>query len=119
MRDCDHARRLIENELPNSHVRVGLDWEAYHGLDEIYAWLDEQLTRYNRILSAETVGYSYHGTEIRAVRLSHKAVRFFSRAIGHSLAYKEYKHFREIPPYLLKPIFMLGNGLHRQQPHGF
>lgn len=67
------VNRLIDDEQPkNFRVKSEFGWDEYQGLGETYSWLDQQLIKYKNVLSAETVGYSYHGTEIRAVRLSHK-----------------------------------------------
>lgn len=50
------------------------DFGVYHKLAEIYAWLDEQLEIHSNVLTAHTVGYSFEGRTIRAVKLSHKKV---------------------------------------------
>lgn len=65
---------LIDAEQPPGQTRATFGWESYHDLAEIYAFLDDLLARYPTVLTEHRVGYSHHGTEIRAVKLSHKAV---------------------------------------------
>ena len=59
------------------NVKAEFGWEKYNDLGEIYTFLDDSLSRFSNVLTSETVGHSYHGTEIRAVKLSHKTVAYF------------------------------------------
>lgn len=61
----------------------GFGWTAYYNLDEIYNWIDEQLVAYPQILTNLTVDYAYQGRAIRAVRLSHRSVRFSACGFVH------------------------------------
>lgn len=72
-------KSLIDAEQPPGQPRATFGWESYHDLAEIYAFLDDLLERYPTVLTEHHVGYSHHGTEIRAVKLSHRAVnsKFF------------------------------------------
>lgn len=50
-------------------------WTAYNNYTEIYKWLDELLETYPLILTSHSVGTTFQGREIRAVKLSHKEVK--------------------------------------------
>lgn len=65
---------IDQESASDATITAEFDWESYHTLDEIYAWLDQLLLDYPTILSPVTVGYTYEGREIRAVKLSHKTV---------------------------------------------
>lgn len=67
-------RRLIDNERPSGRATKAFGWTDYYDLEEIYAWLDDQIASYPAILSGLSVGQSYENRTIRAVKLSHKAV---------------------------------------------
>lgn len=55
-------------------LQEGFGWTSYHTHSEIYAWLDTLLVQYPTILTDHTVGSTFEGRHIRAVRLSRKAV---------------------------------------------
>merc|ERR1719414_1598397 len=44
-----------------------MDWEDYHDLDTIYAWLDELEATYDS-LTTEVIGQSYEGRDQRVVK---------------------------------------------------
>lgn len=69
----ENVQQLINNENPPRSKRNGFGWDSYHTLDEMYEWIDGMVAQYSDILSVETVGQSYEGREVRAVKLSHKA----------------------------------------------
>lgn len=71
---------LIDNEQPATRAS-DFGWTAYHNLDKIYEWLDEQLITYPNLLTNLTVGLSYQNRTIRAVRLSQKAVSILKCSI--------------------------------------
>lgn len=52
------------------------DFGIYHNLSDIYAWLDQILEEYPRVLTPYNVGYSFEGRTIRGLRLSYKPVKF-------------------------------------------
>lgn len=49
-----------------------MEWTQYHGLYDIYYWLDNLAVEYKRIVTAYTIGYSYEGRPIKAVKISAK-----------------------------------------------
>lgn len=65
------GHRFIDNEQPRIYSSV-FGWKAYYRLGTIYEWLDEQIEKYPQLLTNLTVGKSYQGRAIRAVKLSHK-----------------------------------------------
>lgn len=67
--------RLIDSEYRATHTKDdSFTFDSYHDLASINIWLDEQLELHSNVLTGITVGYSFEGRTIRAVRLSHKAV---------------------------------------------
>ncbi|XP_055600315.1 zinc carboxypeptidase-like [Uranotaenia lowii] len=70
----ENVQNLIDNERPRKAFRAAtLDWTDYYTLDEMYGWIDTMVQQHSQILSVESVGKSYEGRDIRAVKLSHKA----------------------------------------------
>lgn len=67
--------RLIDNERPKVQSRA-FDWTDYKNYTEIYDWLDEQLAAFPNILTGLTIGTTFEGRPIRAVKLSNKAVSY-------------------------------------------
>lgn len=65
--------RLIDNEESVNYAGE-FGWKAYYTLEQIYAWLDEKLLQYPNVLTNYTVGTSYEGRTIRAVKFSKKSV---------------------------------------------
>ncbi|XP_039434693.1 zinc carboxypeptidase-like [Culex pipiens pallens] len=65
-------QKLFDDEQRKSK-REGFEWENYHHLEEIYAWLDELLGQYPDVLTPITAGNSYEGRPIRGVKVSYKA----------------------------------------------
>lgn len=63
----------MDNEL-NRAAPLEFGWEGYYPLDRIYEWVDKQLVAYPNILSNLSVGTSFEGRTIRAVKLSHNPV---------------------------------------------
>ncbi|KAJ6643131.1 Zinc carboxypeptidase A 1, partial [Pseudolycoriella hygida] len=61
---------LMDLQQPIIAPKSGYEWELYHSLDEIYAFLDELLEQFPTFLTPFTVGYSYENREIRGVKLS-------------------------------------------------
>ncbi len=66
--------RLIDAETPAVEPK-SIDWTGYNNYTTIYAWLDELLEAHPNILTSQLIGSTYQGRPIRAVKLSHKAVR--------------------------------------------
>lgn len=64
---------LIDNENPKARS-VEFDWTSYYTLNEIYDWLDVQLTNYPDILTSFVVGESFQNRTIRGVKLAHNEV---------------------------------------------
>lgn len=72
---------MIDSEQPRIAPPT-FGWKAYYNLDQIYEWIDEQLVAYPEILTNLTVGQSYQGRTIRALKLSHNAVSgIFNKSI--------------------------------------
>ncbi|KAJ6648918.1 Zinc carboxypeptidase, partial [Pseudolycoriella hygida] len=65
------VRSLIDAESPTTGPKE-FGWTAYNNYTEIYKWLDDLLVEYSGILTDYTVGTTFQGREIRAVKLSHK-----------------------------------------------
>lgn len=65
---------MIDAETPTIRPRA-FGWTAYNNYTEIYDWMDGLLQQYSSILTSHLVGETYQGRPIRAVKLSHKAVR--------------------------------------------
>lgn len=68
---------MIDNERPKRLSRAdrAFDWTDYMTYTEIYDWLDEQILAYPTLLTNLTIGTTYEGRNIRAVKLSYRAVR--------------------------------------------
>lgn len=49
-------------------------WKKYYNLDAIYAWLDQLLEKYPKVLTNYNYGKSYEGRTLRAIKVSHKEV---------------------------------------------
>lgn len=69
----DNIHRLIDTEQPST-IPLQLGWKAYYTLQQINDWLDEQLLAHPDILTNLTVGKSYEGRTIRAIKLAHNSV---------------------------------------------
>jgi len=65
-------QKQIETESP-TRASPTFGWNAYYDLEAIYKWLDELLVEHPTVLTNLTVGESFEGRTIRAVKLSHKA----------------------------------------------
>lgn len=78
--------RFIDSEQPRIYSSA-FGWKAYYRLEIIYQWLDEQIKQYPTLLTNLTVGKSYEGRTIRAVKLSHKKVTY-KRAAGFEFSTK-------------------------------
>lgn len=72
-------KRLIDSESNSMRLNrlqdEGFGWTSYHTYSEIYDWIDSLLLQYPSVLTDYTVGTSFEGRRIRAVRLSRKTVR--------------------------------------------
>ncbi|XP_050099673.1 zinc carboxypeptidase-like [Anopheles aquasalis] len=68
-----NVQQLIDNESSVKSKRETFGWEAYYTLEEMYSWIDELVAQYPNILSVSTIGQSYEGRELKAVKLSYKA----------------------------------------------
>jgi len=66
-----NIQSLIDAESPSIRPKA-FGWTAYNNYTEIYKWLDEILEANPSILSSHSVGTTFQGREIRAVKLSHK-----------------------------------------------
>lgn len=66
----------MENEQPKKQPKAegDFDWEDYHSLDTIYAWVDSIQLEFPNFISVETIGNSYEGRPIKVIKLSKKQV---------------------------------------------
>lgn len=64
-------------------MQEGFGWTSYHTHSEIYAWLDSLLVQYPTILTDLTVGSTFEGRHIRAIRLSRKTVIRSQQSTGN------------------------------------
>ena len=76
-------------------VSNNMNWTAYHGLSDIYGWLNTVLLRDPKYVRGFTVGRSYEGRPIRGFKISKKpgnkaifidsnihAIEWISSAVG-------------------------------------
>lgn len=63
--------------------KPGYGWEKYYTLREVYAWLDEMLSKYPTLLTHYKYGKSYEGRQLRALKVSHKKVGKFKQNQQH------------------------------------
>lgn len=68
---------LINAQLqPSQNTRrVSLgsfNWDGYHNLEQIYAWLDELKELYPSVVTLVTIGTSYEGRDIRGIIIDFK-----------------------------------------------
>uniref|UniRef100_A0A182QXZ6 Zinc carboxypeptidase A 1 n=1 Tax=Anopheles farauti TaxID=69004 RepID=A0A182QXZ6_9DIPT len=68
---CPNLQQLIDEESP-ARRRRAFGWDEYQTLDDIYAWIDEQVAANPTILSVETIGKSYEDRDMKVVKLSYK-----------------------------------------------
>ncbi|XP_052864270.1 zinc carboxypeptidase A 1-like [Anopheles cruzii] len=66
-----NVQKLIDEESPQKSRRA-LGWDAYPSLEEINTWIGEKVAEYPTILSMTSIGQSYEGREMFAVKLSYK-----------------------------------------------
>ncbi|XP_052871081.1 zinc carboxypeptidase-like [Anopheles cruzii] len=66
-----NVQKLIDEESPQKSRRA-FDWVNYHTMEDMYIWLNEQVTANPTILSVVSIGQSYEGREMIAVKLSYK-----------------------------------------------
>ncbi|XP_062559197.1 zinc carboxypeptidase-like [Armigeres subalbatus] len=64
--------QLFEQER-RRNTRQAFGWNAYYTLEEIYAWLDDLVTRYPTVLTTIVGGTTFEGREIRGVKVSYKS----------------------------------------------
>ncbi|XP_055308561.1 uncharacterized protein LOC129572592 [Sitodiplosis mosellana] len=67
-----NLQKLIDEEQPKNLDRSGFGWKQYNELGAIYAWLDDILKKYPKVLTNYTYGKSYEKRPLRAVKVSHK-----------------------------------------------
>lgn len=68
-----NVQSIIDAESPAIRPK-DFGWTAYNNITEIYRWLDELLETYPSVLTSHSVGTTFQGREIRAVKLSHNEV---------------------------------------------
>ncbi|KAJ6623370.1 Zinc carboxypeptidase A 1 [Pseudolycoriella hygida] len=72
------TQRLIDKESKNikrlngSGKSTDFEWQNYHELETIYAWLDSLAVKYKGLVKVFSIGQSYEGRPIKGVKLSHK-----------------------------------------------
>lgn len=70
----ENVQPLIDDQMPHIRSRndAQMDWNSYHNLDEINAWLDGLLEKYPFELTNMIIGVSVEGRPLRGVKLSRK-----------------------------------------------
>ena len=64
-------QRLLDIEKPLRQGKADrFDWTAYYTLEEIYDWLDALKATFPQKVTLLTIGQSYEGRTIRAVKIS-------------------------------------------------
>uniref|UniRef100_A0A182PLQ5 Zinc carboxypeptidase A 1 n=1 Tax=Anopheles epiroticus TaxID=199890 RepID=A0A182PLQ5_9DIPT len=66
-------QKVIDSERPMRSTRATFGWTDYYTVDEIYAWMDQQVAQYPNILSGSVYGKSYEGRDLKVLKLSQKA----------------------------------------------
>ncbi|KAI9585868.1 hypothetical protein GQX74_001715 [Glossina fuscipes] len=64
---------VIHKQVPGQPFIRPLDWAFYPRLCEIYAWLDELIDRFPKIVTGFNIGRSYEGRLIRGIKISFKS----------------------------------------------
>ncbi|XP_066995984.2 zinc carboxypeptidase-like [Anabrus simplex] len=68
------VQEAIYNERPSAARRVeGFDWTDYHGLEQMYSWMDSLIKQHSGVASLIIGGSSFEGRQIRGVKISHKS----------------------------------------------
>ncbi|CAD6208967.1 GSCOCG00010780001-RA-CDS [Cotesia congregata] len=70
----ENVQDLMENEIlsHNKLISAEFDWQSYHSLEEIYAWLDSLEKTYPDKVKVVVAGKTYEGREIKGVKVSFK-----------------------------------------------
>lgn len=68
---------MINDQLRPANIRptdsfLSLNWNQYHSLDEIYAWLDELAATYPTVVTISSMGNSFENREIKGVIINYK-----------------------------------------------
>jgi hypothetical protein len=51
-----------------------MDWNDYKPIETIYNWLDSLQSDFPQFVNVTTIGTSWHGRELKLLKLSKKAV---------------------------------------------
>uniref|UniRef100_A0A1B0AEL8 Peptidase M14 domain-containing protein n=1 Tax=Glossina pallidipes TaxID=7398 RepID=A0A1B0AEL8_GLOPL len=71
--DGSGSLSAIHKQVPSQPFIRPLDWAFYPTLCEIYAWLDELIDKFPKIVTGFNIGRSYEGRLIRGIKISFKS----------------------------------------------
>ncbi|XP_075149911.1 zinc carboxypeptidase-like [Haematobia irritans] len=79
-RTIDDLQAVLDESEPKAKHLIptpthNMTWTSYHRVWDIYNWMDYIHKAYPRVITPYTIGYSYNGIPIKAVRISHKPGR--------------------------------------------
>lgn len=85
-----------------------MNWEEYHSMAEIHAWLIRLQQTFPQYLTIEDIGYSYEGRPLKLIKLSKQPVLEI-KLLWDLLALSKPFH-RGIEQSLWKVLFMRASG---------
>jgi len=71
---CEDLQELLESTYDKivGAIKPDMGWTEYHGLDDIYNWLNNLVLRNPRTVKPYTVGLSYEKRPIKAIKYSQR-----------------------------------------------
>jgi carboxypeptidase A len=75
LKTTDNLQTMIDNEgVANTYSRQNrFGWSAYYTLDQMYDWMDSFASEHSKVASTFSIGKSYEGRDIKALKISYKA----------------------------------------------
>ncbi|XP_075152249.1 zinc carboxypeptidase-like [Haematobia irritans] len=67
----EDLQKVIDDSLPKTR-NTGMEWTKFHGLDDVYNFVDNLTMSFPTTITPYTIGYSYEGRPIKAIKISHK-----------------------------------------------
>ncbi|CAG4957122.1 unnamed protein product [Colias eurytheme] len=71
-RVIDDQLQPVKRNSRNSEAFLGMTWDKYHTLDEIYKWLDDLAATYPNIVKTVVMGRSFENREIKGIVINYK-----------------------------------------------